>query len=74
MALPGEQAANLLQMTPFAWRASPEVQQGLLDMATFACETDFAIRLYRRIAPHPNPLPQGEGADSPCLFGGKEIT
>ncbi|VTR53021.1 Ribosomal RNA large subunit methyltransferase A [Serratia fonticola] len=48
MALPGEQAANLLQMTPFAWRASPEVQQGLLDMATFACETDFAIRLYRR--------------------------
>lgn len=61
MALPGDQAANLLQMTPFAWRASPEVQQGLLDMATFACETDFAIRLYRRVAPRSTPLPQGEG-------------
>lgn len=50
MALPGAQAANLLQMTPFAWRASPQVQQRLAGTATFACETDFAIRLYRRVA------------------------
>lgn len=49
MTLPGEQAANLLQMTPFAWRASPDVQQSLADTAAFPCETDFAIRLYRRI-------------------------
>jgi 23S rRNA (guanine745-N1)-methyltransferase len=48
MTLPGEQAANLLQMTPFAWRASPEVQQHLIGCEAFACETDFVIALYRR--------------------------
>ncbi|EPC5391420.1 TPA: 23S rRNA (guanine(745)-N(1))-methyltransferase [Serratia liquefaciens] len=48
MTLPGEQAANLLQMTPFAWRASPEVQQRLSASETFLCETDFVIALYRR--------------------------
>jgi 23S rRNA (guanine745-N1)-methyltransferase len=48
MTLPGAQAANLLQMTPFAWRASPQVQQQLAATTAFACETDFAIRLYRR--------------------------
>lgn len=48
MVLPGEQAVNLLQMTPFAWRAKPEVQQTLANTVTFACETDFTIRLYRR--------------------------
>ncbi len=48
MALPGEQAANLLQMTPFAWRASPEVRQSLVSRAVFDCETDFTIRLHRR--------------------------
>lgn len=47
MMLPGEQAINLLQMTPFAWRASPQVQQALAATNDFACETDFAIRLYR---------------------------
>lgn len=50
MTLPGEQAANLLQMTPFAWRASPEVQQRLVTGSAFDCETDFAISLYRRQA------------------------
>ncbi|TQI80980.1 23S rRNA m(1)G-745 methyltransferase [Serratia fonticola] len=49
MTLPGMQAANLLQMTPFAWRASSEVRQKLAETQAFACETDFAIRLYRRI-------------------------
>ncbi|OMQ24421.1 23S rRNA (guanine(745)-N(1))-methyltransferase [Serratia oryzae] len=48
MTLPGEQAANLLQMTPFAWRASVQVQQTLAENTAFACETDFALRLYRR--------------------------
>ncbi|CAI0690979.1 Ribosomal RNA large subunit methyltransferase A [Serratia entomophila] len=50
MVLPGEQAANLLQMTPFAWRASPEVQQRLAASEGFACETDFVIAAYRRRA------------------------
>lgn len=50
MTLPGDQAANLLQMTPFAWRASPEVQQRLAASSAFDCETDFAISLYRRQA------------------------
>lgn len=48
MMLSGAQAANLLQMTPFAWRAAPHVPQSLADTAAFACETDFTIRLHRR--------------------------
>lgn len=48
MMLPSEQAANLLQMTPFAWRAAPSVSQFLLSTPVFACETDFSLRLYRR--------------------------
>jgi 23S rRNA (guanine745-N1)-methyltransferase len=48
MTLPGEQAANLLQMTPFSWRASEDVQQRLENGEAFACETDFTIRLHRR--------------------------
>ena len=50
MTLPGTQAANLLQMTPFAWRATPEVQQRLTAGGEFVCETDFALALYRRRA------------------------
>lgn len=50
MTLPGTQAANLLQMTPFAWRATPEVQQRLAHGGEFVCETDFALALYRRHA------------------------
>ncbi|MFI8415692.1 23S rRNA (guanine(745)-N(1))-methyltransferase [Serratia sp. NPDC078593] len=48
MSLPGEQAANLLQMTPFAWRATPEVQQRLRAQENVFCEADFAIRVHRR--------------------------
>jgi hypothetical protein len=28
---------------------------------------------YKTETPHPNPLPQGEGAVSPCSFGRKTI-
>lgn len=49
MQLPGEQAANLLQMTPFAWRATPDVAARLKNCAEFDCETDFAIRVYQRL-------------------------
>lgn len=48
MTLPGEQAANLLQMTPFAWRATPDVAEALRSSTEFECDTDFAIRVYRR--------------------------
>lgn len=48
MTLPGAQAANLLQMTPFSWRASPEVEHRLASCENFACETDFVITAYRR--------------------------
>ncbi|MBJ7220687.1 MULTISPECIES: 23S rRNA (guanine(745)-N(1))-methyltransferase [unclassified Brenneria] len=49
MQLSGQESAALLQMTPFAWRATPEVSQKLLAMRQFSCETDFIIRLHQRI-------------------------
>lgn len=50
MSLRGDEAAALLQMTPFAWRAAQEVKQRLIDSDNFACETDFIIRLHQRDA------------------------
>lgn len=49
MALNGSQAFDLLQMTPFAWRATEAVMQDLSQREAFACETDFVISLFRRI-------------------------
>nr|WP_113866187.1 23S rRNA (guanine(745)-N(1))-methyltransferase [Brenneria salicis]NMN91560.1 23S rRNA (guanine745-N1)-methyltransferase [Brenneria salicis ATCC 15712 = DSM 30166]RBP63030.1 23S rRNA m(1)G-745 methyltransferase [Brenneria salicis ATCC 15712 = DSM 30166]RLM30808.1 23S rRNA (guanine(745)-N(1))-methyltransferase [Brenneria salicis ATCC 15712 = DSM 30166] len=51
MQLSGPEAAALLQMTPFAWRATPEVSQRIQAAPQFACETDFIIRLHQRIEP-----------------------
>lgn len=48
MTLPGSQAVALLQMTPFAWRAKPEVWQQLAAESAFHCEADFIIRVWRR--------------------------
>lgn len=48
MTLTGVQAADLLLMTPFAWRASEELTADLKGQTTFECETDFYIRLYRK--------------------------
>jgi 23S rRNA (guanine745-N1)-methyltransferase len=48
MVLPGEAAGALLQMTPFAWRASQEAVNALIGLAEFPCETDFVIRVWRR--------------------------
>lgn len=48
MSLRGDEAAALLQMTPFAWRASQAVKQQLLDTERFMCETDFIIRFHQR--------------------------
>ncbi|AOR65210.1 23S rRNA (guanine(745)-N(1))-methyltransferase [Pectobacterium wasabiae] len=49
MQLSGNEAAALLQMTPFAWRATPEVSERLWGTAAFSCETDFIIRLHQRV-------------------------
>lgn len=48
MELTGEEAVALLQMTPFAWRAKPEVWQQLAATKTFRCQTDFTIHCLRR--------------------------
>jgi len=50
MALRGEEAVALLQMTPFAWRARPEVWEALKAETAFVCETDFVVRVWRREA------------------------
>ncbi|MDC9583045.1 23S rRNA (guanine(745)-N(1))-methyltransferase [Xenorhabdus sp. PR6a] len=49
MSLSGEQAHHLLQMTPFAWRASDEVKTQLMSKEQFNCEADFTLKVYRRI-------------------------
>jgi 23S rRNA (guanine745-N1)-methyltransferase len=49
MTLNGKQAFDLLQMTPFAWRATEAVMQDLSQRETFSCETDFTISLFRRL-------------------------
>jgi 23S rRNA (guanine745-N1)-methyltransferase len=49
MTLPGLDALDLLQMTPFAWRASEEVKAQLNHSAQFSCETDFMIRIFNKI-------------------------
>ncbi|WP_300004289.1 23S rRNA (guanine(745)-N(1))-methyltransferase [uncultured Cedecea sp.] len=53
MALSGEQAVTLLQMTPFAWRARAEVWQQLNHAVHFACETDFVVRVWEREKDNP---------------------
>ncbi|MEC5318901.1 23S rRNA (guanine(745)-N(1))-methyltransferase [Brenneria populi subsp. brevivirga] len=49
LRLSGAEGAALLQMTPFAWRATPEVSKKLRETAQFICETDFIIRFHRRV-------------------------
>lgn len=48
MQLNAEESAALLQMTPFAWRARPEVWGVLATTPRFDCETDFTLRLWQR--------------------------
>ncbi|MTH47179.1 23S rRNA (guanine(745)-N(1))-methyltransferase [Intestinirhabdus alba] len=48
MQLSGSEAVALLQMTPFAWRAKPEVWQQLAERETFSCQTDFSVHLWQR--------------------------
>lgn len=47
MSLAGSEAYELLAMTPFAWRASEEVKQGLLLSDVKNYTADFLIRVYQ---------------------------
>ncbi|ASU22595.1 23S rRNA (guanine(745)-N(1))-methyltransferase [Vibrio qinghaiensis] len=49
MALSGNDAFDLLQMTPFAWRASDELRAQLKQAEQFNCEADFMISVYRKV-------------------------
>jgi 23S rRNA (guanine745-N1)-methyltransferase len=48
MALKGDEAVSLLQMTPFAWRAKPAVREWLAQQTEFRCQTDFSIHCWQR--------------------------
>jgi len=50
MQLTGKEAVALLQMTPFAWRAKPEVWETLANEKEFRCQTDFSIHCWQRDA------------------------
>nr|WP_086941034.1 23S rRNA (guanine(745)-N(1))-methyltransferase [Thaumasiovibrio occultus] len=47
MRLGSQSATDLLQMTPFAWRASESVWQTLAEAELTECEAHFCIRLYQ---------------------------
>ncbi|PHM38015.1 23S rRNA (guanine(745)-N(1))-methyltransferase [Xenorhabdus innexi] len=49
MQLDGKQAYNLLQMTPFAWKASEDAKSRLVVQELFNCEADFTLKVYRHI-------------------------
>ncbi|KGY12887.1 23S rRNA methyltransferase [Vibrio tubiashii] len=50
MKLSDGDAHDLLQMTPFAWKASNELRERLKSATLFECEADFMIRVYRKVA------------------------
>ncbi|MCW8335378.1 23S rRNA (guanine(745)-N(1))-methyltransferase [Vibrio paucivorans] len=39
---------DLLQMTPFAWKASDSLRKQLQSPAIFKCEADFVLRVYKK--------------------------
>lgn len=43
-------AFDLLQMTPFAWKATDELREELKSATLFRCEADFMLRVYRKTA------------------------
>lgn len=48
MTMTGNQADDLLQMTPFAWKASESMREALKTTSQFECEADFILRVYRK--------------------------
>ncbi|MBL4278005.1 23S rRNA (guanine(745)-N(1))-methyltransferase [Vibrio fluvialis] len=51
MTLSGEEAFDLLQMTPFAWRANEEFKSEVRASEQFECEANFMLRVYRKQSP-----------------------
>ncbi|CAJ0999009.1 23S rRNA (guanine(745)-N(1))-methyltransferase [Sodalis praecaptivus] len=49
LRLTGAEGVALLRMTPFAWRATTEVLERLAVATSFDLETDFIVRLWRRV-------------------------
>jgi 23S rRNA (guanine745-N1)-methyltransferase len=49
MQLNGLEALHLLDMTPFAWKATAEYKSELKEKALFDCKADFMIRVYKKI-------------------------
>lgn len=50
MSLSSEDSLDLLQMTPYAWKATEALKTHLANTSPFVCEADFKIRLYRKSA------------------------
>lgn len=50
MTMSGEQADDLLQMTPFAWKATEAMRKQLKSTPQFQCEADFMLRVYKKSA------------------------
>jgi len=48
MSLTGESASDVLQMTPFAWRATDKVKYHLKTQPYFQCDADFSICVYKK--------------------------
>ncbi len=48
MTLRNSDSLDLLQMTPFAWKATADIKQYLSQQESFPCEADFMIRIYRK--------------------------
>ncbi|TVO35295.1 23S rRNA (guanine(745)-N(1))-methyltransferase [Vibrio algivorus] len=48
MEMTGSEADDLLQMTPFAWKASEKTKEKLKHAPQFDCEADFILRVYRK--------------------------
>lgn len=48
MSLNNTDALDLLQMTPFAWKATDTMKAQLTNATVFDCEADFMIRIYKK--------------------------
>jgi 23S rRNA (guanine745-N1)-methyltransferase len=48
MSLSGSDSCHLLQMTPFAWKATPELWDKLKRAEHYECEAHFIVRVYRK--------------------------
>ncbi|MCJ2375466.1 23S rRNA (guanine(745)-N(1))-methyltransferase [Vibrio sp. ZSDZ34] len=48
MHLTGKQCLDLLQMTPFAWKADDALKANLAERKEFECRADFMIRVYKK--------------------------